>query len=589
MDVPTSRFIRAKIGDRVIMRGASFHLQAVTIPAASVAHNRRAWSDDHPPPRYLLPEELSLGHWSVIEGDVEAAHAEKMTLASGRARATKNYSPLWEGVLNLDHPTGDGDHARFTKQVKLFCDGYERITGHRVISAEVHLDEGRVENDRVAYNAHAHITVDRTNDRGRVIELKTPALKKIQTLAAEATGLARGEDATETRREHLSHGAYRAMATRGEVASLDDREREAEEVASLRASVADAVNRRRAAEAALREARAEAQKLARERDRALERETEGLKANERLEAEKTALAASIPNVVETATLYGELRGVMKASGLAKQTDYQEAKKRAEDRAWIEEQTKLWLARLDAKRTAEAVAATPAPSPPPPLVDDQAEKDQAERLVAVWRTADAAVRAWPTEKYPADPNFTNQAILDGAAKQPPSRPEARTATEIFGDEQQAARKRWATAEAEAGAGFLGRRTAAQQTELARIATEVAAWGVGPQADGRTTRGQTAAAEIAETEKKSQANWDGWRLARDRAQAALDALREAAKRAAEAVARNPRAAALARAMGLRVPGVPPRDPNDPNGGPGGGKTALTPTPAPRPKSKRGGVEL
>ena len=109
------------------MRGASIHFKPVAAPAASVAHNLREWTYEHRAPRYLLPAELSLGHWSVIDGDVEAVHAEKMALASGRARATPNFSPLWEGVLNLDHPDGQTDRETFTAQVKIFCDKYEKI------------------------------------------------------------------------------------------------------------------------------------------------------------------------------------------------------------------------------------------------------------------------------------------------------------------------------------------------------------------------------------------------------------------------------------------------------------------------------
>ena len=84
-------------------RGASFHLKPVLRPAAARAHDAREWSSAHPEPGYLLPEEHRLGHWTAI-GDpaaIEATHAAKMALASGRARVTPGFSPLTEGVLNL--------------------------------------------------------------------------------------------------------------------------------------------------------------------------------------------------------------------------------------------------------------------------------------------------------------------------------------------------------------------------------------------------------------------------------------------------------------------------------------------------------
>lgn len=285
-------------------RGASFHLKPVRSPAAAGAHNSRAWTDEHPAPAYLLPDEHSFGYWrELARADPESVHAEKLAMASGKARAMAaqgDYSPLWEGVLNLPHPVGDdSDRATMGAMARAFVDGYERITGHRVIAADVHLDEGRIEADGATIlNPHAHVVVDRTDARGRPIRLTKEQLRKVQDLAAATTGLDRGEDAAVTRRRHLPHQVYRGLAKAGRVQSREDAE-EAQEIAE--------------------EART------------------------------------------TAELYGELRGLLKATGVATQAAYQTAKAKREDRAWIVRQIAaleqaLQVQRDQAQATTEAAKA-----------------------------------------------------------------------------------------------------------------------------------------------------------------------------------------------------------------------------------------
>lgn len=308
-------------------RGASFHLKPVRAPAVAFIHNTRVWTDEHPAPAYLLPDECSLGHWrEVTRADPETVHAQKMAMASGKARAMAaqgDYSPVWEGVLNLPHPAwNDSDRATMGAMVRAFVEGYERITGHRVLTADIHLDEGRIEPDGTTIlNPHAHIVVDRTDARGRPIRLDKDQLRAVQDLAAATTGLDRGEDAAVTRRRHLSHQAYRGLARAGRVQSREDVE-EARQIAE--------------------EART------------------------------------------TAELYGELRGLLKATGRATQVDYQTAKAKREDRAWIEQQIAaleraLQVQRDQAQKTAEA---------------ERQAREAAEREAIQARLAAAAAAARP---------------------------------------------------------------------------------------------------------------------------------------------------------------------------------------------------
>lgn len=265
-------------------RGASVNFQRVTAPAHAVAHNRRGIA----PPTYLLPEQFRLGTIEVIDdrGAVSKAFTDKMALASARSRKDQTYSPIWEGVVNLASPSGDLDEYRDAQRtiVKNWCRDYETLTGHRVLRADIHLDEGHVRDGTAVYNAHAHIIVDRTNERGRVIKLDRGALRNVQSMTAQVTGLRRGKDALETGDAHLSHHAYRALAKTGRLRTQQQ----------------------------VQDADVERSVLLKERDRAQN-------------AEREARAAERAAKAEAKQLYTLLRDVMKASGIAKQQDYQSAR------------------------------------------------------------------------------------------------------------------------------------------------------------------------------------------------------------------------------------------------------------------------
>jgi hypothetical protein len=344
-------------------RGASFHLKPMLRPGASHAHNTRGWSADHPEPGYLLPEEHRLGAWrEMAAGDVQATHAKKLAEASPKAVSLAKvgkYSPVWEGVLNLADP--GPPRPDYAGQVRWFCEGYERITGHKVLAADIHLDEGRFEGGRPIYNAHAHVAVDRTDERGRPIQVNRQQLRQIQDLAAEATSLERGTDARETRRKHLDHGSYRALAKRGAIrsnAELDQDIREWEAVATI--AEIESAGRAEAEEKLL----ATLQKLEAERSKAaqldavqkaLELAQIDLDGARRQRDEANRQLRTVDRDRETAEAYGELRGLMKASGQATQQDYVEARQKRQDRDWLQDQVGTWSERAEAARKAQDAA------------------------------------------------------------------------------------------------------------------------------------------------------------------------------------------------------------------------------------------
>ena len=189
------------------MRGSSVHFKRIASAIHAVSHASR-----EVPPEYLLPEGMSLGTHVVIDdhGQVQKRLEHKMHLASRQAKATKDYSPMWEGVINLPEPSPDLPPARQVEIVKAWCLEYEKMTGHQVIRADVHLDEGFVdEAGKPHYNAHAHVMCDRTDDKGKVKKLTSTVLREVQNMTANVTTLQRGLDARTTNRKHIGHQNFR--------------------------------------------------------------------------------------------------------------------------------------------------------------------------------------------------------------------------------------------------------------------------------------------------------------------------------------------------------------------------------------------
>ena len=287
-------------------RGSSVHFKPLCSPMLCEAHNRRAVN-----PQYLLPEKDREPNLVVRDGDVAQAYAQKMALASGRARATPKYSPLKEGIANLADEAPEVLHAKMER----WCQEYEAITGERVVACVIHRDEGRIGADGTVHrNVHAHVVVDRTDERGRVVNSipdgkggtrrttitdRKAQGRRVQDMTARVTGLARGEDARETKRRHIDHHSYRALARQDrlrDVAREDTLRRERD---ASHAVAVDAIRERETAQSAHAQALAVLREI-------------GEKYGVRIER-------------GTKVEYDGLRAAMKASGTAQQTEYQRLK------------------------------------------------------------------------------------------------------------------------------------------------------------------------------------------------------------------------------------------------------------------------
>ena len=281
------------------MRGSSVHFKRISSALHAVSHASR-----EVPPEYLLPADVSMGTHVVIDdhGQVQKALDHKMHLASRQAKATKDYSPLWEGVINLPEPSPDVTPAHQIQIVRQWCKDYEAMTGHKVLRADVHLDEGYIDADgKPHFNAHAHVMCDRTDEKGRVKKLTSTVLREVQNMTAEVTTLQRGIDSRKTGRKHIGHQHFRFDAEKNRL----DVEKPKADLARL-------------------------QKKSKEWSDADLSKIKDLQA--KLDGEPARQAAALAaQKLQLDEQYRQDRAALKASGEAKQADYQ-ALKRAHEGA-----------------------------------------------------------------------------------------------------------------------------------------------------------------------------------------------------------------------------------------------------------------
>ena len=190
---------------------------------------------------------------------------------------------------------------------------YERITGERVIAMVIHRDEGYVDaNGQVHRNVHAHPVVDRTDELGRVVNSipdgkggtrrttitdRKSQGRRVQDMTARITGLARGVDARESKRRHIDHHSYRALARQGRLRDVDREETLRRERDASQSVAVDAIRDRETAKTAHAEALAVLREIG---------DKYGVRIGRGTQAE-----------------YAGLREAMKASGQASQQEYRQ--------------------------------------------------------------------------------------------------------------------------------------------------------------------------------------------------------------------------------------------------------------------------
>ena len=194
-------------------RKSSIHFAPVTNIKFAVSHSERTELSE---PGYLLPKEHQLPNivvaGSLSETDLAELFIKQKESMTGQAKA-RGSSPFWEGVVVLKNTDGQ-EQSEYLKAWKV---AYEKATGHQVLHMSIHLDEGYIDTaGAVHYNPHAHVIVSRMNEKNRVIELKRKQLGEVQDLTAEILQMERGSTLEERGgkrgRAHIGHKEFRLMA-----------------------------------------------------------------------------------------------------------------------------------------------------------------------------------------------------------------------------------------------------------------------------------------------------------------------------------------------------------------------------------------
>lgn len=277
----------------VAERVSGITFQRCDNPRFAVSHAERT---DLCGPKYLLPQNLQLEnvvlHGLGTEDDIAMLYQKRMANLSRQAKAAKA-SPFIEGVFVLPEYDGESDYKKRVGDLCMnFKREFEEKTGCTVLHMSMHLDEGYVdEHGEAILNTHVHFLVDKTLANGKMWKPGPAGLAKVQTLLAETLEMKRGSTIQERggrpARKHIPHDLYREIKER-------EREREQALIAGNQKTVDDVI----------------AFKDESTRSKIKHAESKGdLKA-----------------------AYSLIRGFLKGSGLAKQSDYQKLKQLFEEKS-----------------------------------------------------------------------------------------------------------------------------------------------------------------------------------------------------------------------------------------------------------------
>lgn len=180
--------------------------------AGNLIHNERAWSEDHPAPRYLLaPEHCDARGNQHIKTDLTPDRVIGEYLATNRygrkhGRVHHKARPLRESVVVCKDTTGRQDVNRLMKSL-------ESGLGVRCMYAHLHRDEGYIskKTGKPVLNYHIHVGYTNLVD-GKLVHMDQEKMGRMQDICATALGMERGAPSKETKRPHLNHSEYRRMA-----------------------------------------------------------------------------------------------------------------------------------------------------------------------------------------------------------------------------------------------------------------------------------------------------------------------------------------------------------------------------------------
>lgn len=206
-----------------------------TAKANCLAHNRRDNSTEKVPSyvnqnrshlnRTIFEDELIKGRKSIVP----LIHAaEKLYTEKTGQKCQKSFAPFREACLHFKEGITDEQLMDFKSKV-------ERETEWKVIGIWLHEDEGHAKSKYIEgeegfeINHHAHVLFSCQDlTTGKAIRADRKKLSKMQDILAEATGMERGNKASETGRRHRSAMEQRIYIQEQRIAELEECTREME-------------------------------------------------------------------------------------------------------------------------------------------------------------------------------------------------------------------------------------------------------------------------------------------------------------------------------------------------------------------------
>ena len=207
-----------------------------TAKANCLAHNRRDNSTEKVPSyvnqnrshlnRIIFEDDIIKGRKSIVP----LVHAaEKLYTEKTGQKCQKSFAPFREACLHLKEGITDAQLLDFKTKV-------EQETKWKVIGIYLHEDEGYAKSKYIEgeegfeINHHAHVLFSCQDlDTGKAIRADRKKLSKMQDILAEATGMERGNKASETGRRHRSAMEQRLYAQEQRIAELEAKATEKQE------------------------------------------------------------------------------------------------------------------------------------------------------------------------------------------------------------------------------------------------------------------------------------------------------------------------------------------------------------------------
>ena len=206
-----------------------------TAKANCLVHNRRDESTEKVPEyvnknrshlnRTIFEDDMIRGRKSIVP----LVHAaEKLYTEKTGQKCQKSFAPFREACLHLKEGITDEQLMDFKGKV-------EQVTKWKVIGIWLHEDEGHVKSKYIegeegfSVNHHAHVLFSCQDlNTGKAIRADRTKLSRMQDLLAEATGMERGNKASETGRRHRSAMEQRIYIQEQRIAELEECAREME-------------------------------------------------------------------------------------------------------------------------------------------------------------------------------------------------------------------------------------------------------------------------------------------------------------------------------------------------------------------------